>query len=98
VADDRVALWAEDQAAMATAPARLAGLIEARGVGLLRARPVGPVPVGLAVDLDRVETARLPQRRTISLAGAEIDLLRKVPSPHFPAAILQFLSAGRAEP
>ena len=95
VADDRVTLWLEDTQVMADAPAPISGLIEARGVGLLHATPAGPVPVVLVVSLDQVETERLPPTRDTAVLGQSVTLLHKVDSPHFPAAVLQYLRAGR---
>jgi HPr kinase/phosphorylase len=50
----------------------------------------------LAVDMERVETERLPPRREISLLGRKVSLLHKVENAHFPAAILQYLKRGRS--
>ena len=95
VSDDRVALRRDGPRLIATAPEAIRGLIEARGVGLLRAEAEAEAVVALAVDLARIETARLPQRREIDLLGHPVVLLPKVEALHFPAAILQYLKAGR---
>lgn len=97
VADDRVVLHARNGALIATCPAPLAGLIEARGVGLLRAEALPEARIALVVDLDRHETDRLPHPRQEAVAGVSLPCLHKVDGPYFPAAILQYLKAGRVE-
>jgi HPr kinase/phosphorylase len=99
VADDRTLIWLHDatdrSTLMADSPDTLRGLIEARGVGILRAAPVGPRPVALVVDLDRVEEARLPEERSLTLLGRDLPLLHMVDTPSFPGAILQYVKGGR---
>jgi HPr kinase/phosphorylase len=92
VADDRTCLLRNKNRTMAFAPDPILGLIEARGVGLFRVSPAPPTPVALVVDLDRVETERLPEPRTTPLLGQSIPLLAKVDAAHFPAAILHYLT------
>jgi HPr kinase/phosphorylase len=95
VSDDRTCLRAAPEGLVASAPPSIAGLIEARGVGLLHADTVPEAGIVLAVDLDRVETERLPPWREICLLDRKVSLLHKVESAHFPAAILQYLKRGR---
>lgn len=96
VADDRTAVATRDGVAVATAPEVIRGKIEARGVGLLRAETLAVARLALTVDLAHLESERLPPLRTHSVLGVELPLLHRVESPHFPAAILQYLKAGRA--
>jgi len=96
VADDRTCLRATPGALIASAPASIAGLIEARGVGILHADTLPEAEVVLAVDMEQVETDRLPPRREISLLGRKVSLLHKAENAHFPAAILQYLKRGRS--
>lgn len=93
VADDRVALRREADAVIASPPAPLAGLIEARGVGLLRMPFVAAAAVTLALDLGGAETARLPPRRTTLLLGAAVPVILR-PSVLRPGAILAALRHG----
>ena len=93
----RVVIRGGGEAPVADAPGPIRGVIEARGIGLLNAGPAGPARVVLAVDLDRTETARMPQARNFDLAGHPIPLLLRVDGPHFPYAVLQYLKAGRWE-
>ncbi|MFZ5750727.1 MAG: HPr kinase/phosphorylase [Pseudomonadota bacterium] len=97
VSDDRTDLVARDGRLFASAPAILRGVIEARGIGLLRADPVDRAEVALAVDLGQTETERLPPRRHICVCGVDLPLLLGPSSPHFPAAVLQYLRGGRAD-
>lgn len=96
IADDRTVLNLRDGHPVASAPAALAGRIEARGVGILAAAPAPPAPVVLAADLGQRERERLPPERRIDLLGVAIPLVHKVDGPHFPAALLQYLRGGRA--
>jgi HPr kinase/phosphorylase len=96
VSDDRTDVTLRDGALEATAPDAIEGRIEARGVGLLRADAVKSARLVLAVDLAHLESARLPQPRHYPVLGIGLPLLHRVESAHFPAAILQYLKAGRA--
>jgi HPr kinase/phosphorylase len=98
VADDRTELRSVSGRLRARAPDSIRGKIEARGMGILAAAPVPEAEVVLAVDLERRETERLPSPRRLTVLGQEIDLLHKVESPAFPAAVLQYLRCGRLEP
>lgn len=93
VADDRVHLTADD-GLWAHCPDTITGLIEARGVGILNAHYDKHARVVLAVDLDRYETERLPQRRFFTVLGCDVPLIYKVDAPHFAPAIVQILKAG----
>lgn len=96
VADDRVMLDVQDNLLIASCPASIDGLIEARGVGILIASPAGPTPVVLAVDMGRTEKDRVPHHRVVTYLGHNVPLLWHVDSPHFPAMLMQFLSHGRS--
>lgn len=98
VADDRVQLWRQGGQVMANAPDSLAGLIEARHLGILRAASQGPVPLCAIVEMDRLETERLPRRRHAALLGQDLMVFYRVEAAHFAAALLQFLKAGVMDP
>ena len=99
VADDRTLLRRDGPELLADpATAAIAGMIEARHVGLLRLPFEAGVPVGLAVDLDTVETERLPPLRHIKLLGRNLPLLRRAAGPHFAASLLFCLAKARIEP
>lgn len=95
VADDRTRLWREGAALMAEAPAAIRGCIEARGIGLLAAEAVGPVALGLVVDLDGREAARLPPMRQVTLLGAVLPLVLGPARPGLAPGIRQMALAGR---
>lgn len=95
VADDRTILTAQGDHLIASCPPNLRGLIEARGVGILKADPLDSSPLVLAVDLDQTEAQRLPLLRYVTFCERTITLVHSVPSPHFPAALLQYLKEGR---
>lgn len=95
VSDDRTAVAVRGGVVIAAAPAAIRGLIEARGVGILKAETLAATRVTLVVDLGEVEGERLPPMRTYTLMGVDLPLLHSVESPHFPAAILQYVKAGR---
>lgn len=97
VADDQVTLSITEGALWATCPPAIRGMIEARGIGLLAADPVDAAEVVLVVDLGTPETERLPPRREVSYLGRTVALVRRGEGPHFPAALLHYVRAGRKE-
>ncbi|MDJ0629750.1 MAG: HPr kinase/phosphatase C-terminal domain-containing protein [Rhodobacter sp.] len=97
VADDRTEVTVPDAWPVASAPAAIRGRIEVRGIGILSATPAPPAPIVLAVDLDKIETERLPPERVTDILGCSIPLLHKIEGLHFASAILQYLKGGRAE-
>ncbi|MEM7733250.1 MAG: HPr kinase/phosphatase C-terminal domain-containing protein [Pseudomonadota bacterium] len=95
VSDDRTIIWRKGDTLMADAPDRLRGLIEAREVAILRVDPAGPHPVSLLIDMDAVETQRLPDHHQTQLLGLHITILKKSNLAHFPATILAYLRGQR---
>ncbi|MBD3678023.1 MAG: serine kinase [Rhodobacteraceae bacterium] len=95
ISDDGTVITVHEGGLMMTAPEKISGLIEARGIGLLQADVQPSAWLRLVVDLDEVEAERLPPHRTCDLLGQKVALLHKVESPHFPAAVLQYLKGGR---
>lgn len=98
VADDRVAIAAHKDGLRAEAPPSLPSLIEARGVGMLHAVLCGPARLVAAVDMDVLETERLPKKRELSLMGRSLPLFYRVEGPHFAAALVQMLKLGWHDP
>ncbi len=96
VSDDRTVVEVRDGGLLATTPAAIRGRIEARGVGLLAAEPTGAARLVLIVDLAQEEAERLPPWHSREVMGVALPVVHRVESPHFPAAILQYLKAGRA--
>lgn len=97
VADDRTAVapTADGARLAARAPPGLPPLIEARGIGLLRAVPVPEAILALVVDLGAAEAARLPPRRVWHGCGIAVECIHGPATPHFPAAIRQYIRHGR---
>jgi HPr kinase/phosphorylase len=95
VSDDWTQLTLRGDRLWASAPATIRGKIEARGLGILGAEVLAAAPVALAVDLGQTEDHRLPPERTVALLGVTLPCVHKVEGPHFPAALLQYLKAGR---
>ena len=83
VADDQTELVRRGKAVIATSPARIAGLIEARGVGIVtlaRDQLVARAPVALLVDLAPPERiARLPEPARENLLGLDLPVLMLAP-------------------
>jgi serine kinase of HPr protein (carbohydrate metabolism regulator) len=83
VADDQTALTRNGRTVTASAPARIAGLIEARGIGIVklaRSQLTGRAPVRLLVDLtspERIE--RLPEPASESLLGIALPVIALAP-------------------
>ncbi|MGH1416103.1 MAG: HPr kinase/phosphorylase [Pelagimonas sp.] len=95
VSDDRTILTRDAGGVWMSAPAPIAGMIEARGIGLIRADCAPHAPLHAMVDLDHEERDRLPPNREISILGYSVPLLFNVSSPYFPASLVQFLKGGR---
>lgn len=89
VADDRVDLVREEGRIVASAPARIAGLIEVRGLGVYRIGAVGGAPLGLVVDLVPGEAVeRLPEARLCEILGFSLPWRALAPfEPSAPAKI-----------
>ena len=76
IGDDRVHLGAVGgQLIVRPAPA-LAGLIEIRGLGIRRCDYANEAPVGLVVDLEAADAARLPTPEAVKAHIAGIELPR----------------------
>lgn len=93
VADDRVVLRRDGGRLIASPPPRLAGLIEARGLGVLRMPHRADAALAMALDLDAVESARMPPRRVIEMLGVVLPLLHR-PESLRAAAVLAVLRHG----
>ena len=97
IADDQTRITLQDQQLIATCPPQLSGLIEARGLGLLHSPPRASAAIAFVVDLDQIETHRLPPKRITSLLGVQLPLVLGAESNHFPASVLCYLKGARLE-
>ncbi|MBI2741949.1 MAG: HPr kinase/phosphatase C-terminal domain-containing protein [Rhodospirillales bacterium] len=83
VADDQTELSRQGEQVIATAPARIAGLVEARGLGIVelgRDQLVRRAPVALLVDLaqpERIE--RLPEPASETVLGIDLPVVSLAP-------------------
>ncbi|MEX3316559.1 HPr kinase/phosphorylase [Sulfitobacter sp. PS-8MA] len=94
VADDRTTVERAGGQVIASAPARIKGLIEARYMGLLRVTDFGPVPLALVVDLDQTEHQRLPAPHSHLVQGVALPCYHKCDSAHFPAALHLYMTSS----
>ncbi|MFC4214683.1 HPr kinase/phosphorylase [Pseudophaeobacter arcticus] len=97
VADDQVQIWQQDAGIYARSPGA-GGLIEARFVGILTVAAVTETAICAIIDLDQVETERLPAMRHEELLGQQIQIFRRIEDSHFAAAVIQFLKSGALDP
>ena len=98
VADDRTLLLRQGDALVASAPAPLAGLIEAWGIGVIRVVPLDRARLVLAIDMDHITLHRMPPPQSHSWLGITLPLLHKVGGGHFPAAILHYIASANLDP
>ena len=76
ISDDQTLLSQEEDHIVGSAPDALSGLVEMRGIGVVRLRDQALTGrVQLIVDLDTVETERMPLKRSITVGSTEIALI-----------------------
>lgn len=75
VSDDYSHVWASGGALWATAPERIAGLIEARGLGIVATRTRLTVRIGLVVECVEGAVERLPEPAEERIAGVAVRRL-----------------------
>lgn len=96
VGDDRVHLDSAGGRLLVRPAPALAGLIELRGTGILRLDYEPCAVVGLVVDLAAADAARLPEQRSIAIAGIAIARLAVAAgSPALPAILALVASAAQ---
>jgi len=96
VSDDQTVVQERDGVLIASTPPNIAGQIEARGLGILSTEYSTRSVLVAVVDMEPVEKDRLPPLRYCSILGVRLPLIYKIEAPYFPAAILQYLKAGRS--
>ena len=97
VADDQTVLTLHGSRIIATCPAAIAGMIEARGVGLLNAPHLARASVAMVVDLDRAQTDRLPVHKDITILRQRLSLVLGSKSAHFPSSLKHYVLFGRRD-
>lgn len=95
VADDQVLVTRKDEGLLLAAPDPLENRIEVRGLGILGV-PTRVAWARYVVDLDEVETARLPEPQETVIAGVTLSRLRRVEGPAFPSMLYVLLQGGFA--
>lgn len=94
VADDRTDVTLEGGRLIASAPAAIAGMIEARSIGLLRLPPLESVEVAFAADLSATETERLPHLRELRLLDVTVPRILCAGNPGAAPALMALLRGG----
>lgn len=87
VADDQTLIRREKKDLIARCPETISHLIEARGLGFLTPPTCSDVALTLLVDLETVQTQRVPTREMYELFGITLPLFRRAPLDAFPAAL-----------
>lgn len=95
VSDDRTLVSREGGTLTARAPDPIRGLIEARGMGLISAEAAGSAELAACVDLDQLETDRLPHLHERGILGIPLPEFHRVDAAHFAPGLLQFLKSGQ---
>ena len=101
VADDYSLVWrsGEDGAVYAASPPAIAGRIEARGVGIASAPSVGLARMVLVIECGREPAERMPELRTVSVAGVDLPALSLDIRPASAVeTVLTRLGSGLAAP
>ena len=99
VADDRVNLAVLDGILSASAPAKLAGLIEVRGLGIMRLPYLPRTIIGLVIDLvDEAAVERMPEPLVCRLRGVELPLIRLSPRSASAAAKVRLALDAAKQP
>ena len=98
VSDDRVVLQPRREGGVfMVAPDTIRSQIEARGIGVLTTASA-PAMLTAIVDLDQVETERLPPSRTHIIGSMSHPVVRRVENPAFASMLLVYLKGGRLSP
>ena len=96
IADDRTKLTDTKGGLVASSPPAIRGSIEARGVGILQAPTAETATLRYVVNLDEVETQRLPEERNLTLMGHRYPLFYRVEGIHFAASLWLLMRHGRS--
>lgn len=87
VADDQTLIRHENKNLIARCPETISHLIEARGLGILTPPTRSDVALTLVVDLETVQSQRVPPPEAYELFGITLPLFRRAPLDAFPAAL-----------
>lgn len=96
IADDRVLLEAASGRLVVRAPAPIAGLVEQRGRGVVACAYEAMAVVGLIVDLDAADAARMPEGQALETVVEGVTVSRlPVASGCDPLPLVLSLVKGR---
>lgn len=87
VADDQTLIRRENKNLIARCPETISHLIEARGLGILTPPTRSDVALTLVVDLETVQSQRVPLPEAYELFGITLPLFRRAPLDAFSAAL-----------
>lgn len=87
VTDDQTLIRRENKNLIARCPETISHLIEARGLGILTPPTRSDVALTLVVDLETVQSQRVPPPEAYELFGITLPLFRRAPLDAFPAAL-----------
>lgn len=93
VSDDYSHVWASSGMLWATAPERIAGLIEARGLGIVAMRTRLTTRIGLVVECVEGAVERLPEPAVARIVGVDTPKLALDPRH---ASAVELVAAGLA--
>jgi serine kinase of HPr protein (carbohydrate metabolism regulator) len=91
IGDDRVHLESAGGRLLVRPADALAGLLEVRGVGLLRFAYEPCAVVGLVVDLEATDAARLPEKQQVEIEGISLPRLAVAPGQAALPGVLALL-------
>lgn len=95
VSDDQVLLSKKEGGLFMSAPPNISGRIEARGMGIITTI-TKPAWAHFLVDLDKVESKRLPEARETVIQSTSLRTFYRVESPAFPTMLYLLLQGGMA--
>jgi len=95
ISDDQVAIEPDGPSLRAFCPRdSIRGMIEARGFGILHLKAQTSARLILVLDLDRIEGARLPPSRQVTLMGRPLPLAHAPKGDHLPSALYCLLQGA----
>jgi len=91
VSDDQTILRRDGASIVVQAPSTIRGMIEMRGLGILQARALESANLVAILNLDEIETQRMPERMFAEVLGVQLPCLRNCASRAFPAGLKQYI-------
>lgn len=98
VADDAVDLACLAGRISMHCPEPIKSMIEVRGIGLIKVNTCDTAALDFLVDMDQIETQRLPESRTKALLGVEVPTLYGKENANLCNALFCLLNGGQVIP